>query len=278
MTVLADLRSSRELLVNLTQREVSGKYKRTALGQAWSLLNPLATMLVFTIVFSKFLRITPDVGDPSGLNVFALFLLSALLPWNFFSNALTSGMGALLSNANLVKKVYFPREILVAASVFSFDVTFVIEMLLLTIAIIVVSGTGVLPFLPLVPVFMVLLTMFGLGFGLALSVANVYFRDTAQFVGIGMQVWFYLTPIVYPLSYLDKSKTPLLVPGTSVPVTDVLQANPMTRFVDCFRALFYDQRLPSLGDTTYVVIASVLSLAIGYWIFSRFEGRLAEEL
>lgn len=278
MTALADLRSSRELLVNLTQREVSGKYKRTALGQAWSLLNPLATMLVFTIVFSKFLRITPDVGNPSGLNVFALFLLSALLPWNFFANAATGGMGSLLANANLVKKVYFPREILVAATVLSFDVTFVIEMLLLAIAVIVVSGTGVLPFLPLVPVFMVVLTAFGLGIGLVLSVANVYFRDTAQFVGIGMQVWFYLTPIVYPLSYLNKSATPLLVPGTSVPVTDVLRANPMTRFVDCFRALLYDQRLPSLGDTVYVVVAAALSLMIGYWIFSRFEGRMAEEL
>ena len=92
MTSLAELRDSRELLVNLTQREVSGKYKRSALGQAWSLLNPLAQVLVFTLVFGLFLRIPPDEGDPSGLRSFALQLLAGLLPWAFFANAVSTGM------------------------------------------------------------------------------------------------------------------------------------------------------------------------------------------
>jgi ABC-2 type transport system permease protein len=273
MATLAELRGSRELLVNLTQREVRGKYKRTALGQGWSLLNPLAQTLVFTVVFSQFLRIQPDVGDPSGLRVFALFLLCGLLPWAFFANVLNGGMVSLLANGNLVKKVYFPREVLVAATAFSFNVSFAVELVVLTAAVLAFGAPQVLLFLPLAVPYVVLLTMFGLGFALALSVVNVYFRDTAQFVAIATQVWFYLTPIIYP---------PSIVPDdldlAGVAVKPLLELNPMARFVECFRNLFYDNRLPGLADTAYVTVAAVVSLALGYAVFRRFEGRLAEEL
>lgn len=273
VATFAELRSSRELLTNLTAREVSGKYKGTALGQAWSLLNPLAQMLVFTVVFSQFLRIQPDVGDPSGLKVFALFLLAALLPWSFFASSMNGGMTSLIGNANLINKVYFPRATLVAATVLSFVVTFAFELLVLTLAVVAVSGLGVLPYLPVAVLYIVLLTVFALGFALALSVANVYFRDTAQFIGIATQVWFYLTPVVYPLSIIPRD---LELRG--LPVYQLLRLNPMTRFVGCFRNLFYDHRLPSLGDTVFVTVAALVSVTLGMAVFTRFEGRLAEEL
>src|SRR5829696_1667330 len=118
MSVLSHVRGSRELLVNLTLREVRGKYKRTALGQGWSLLNPLVQMTIFTVVFGVLIKVQPDPGNPSGLNQFALWLVAGLLPWSFLANAVTSGMGSLISNANLINKVYFPRETLVLSSVF----------------------------------------------------------------------------------------------------------------------------------------------------------------
>jgi ABC-2 type transport system permease protein len=274
VTSLAELRDSRELLVNLTQREIRGKYKRSALGQAWSLLNPLAQVLVFTVVFSQFLRIPPDVGDPSGLESFALQLLAGLLPWAFFAAAVSGGMGSLLSNANLVKKVYFPREVLVASTVFALNVSFAVELFVLLAAVTAFGGLGALPHLVVVPWLIVTLTAFGLGIGLALSVANVYFRDTAQFVGIGLQIWFYLTPVIYTLDYVAQSKVVVL----GRPVEELLSLNPMSRFVECFRNVFYDFRFPSALDLLFVTVAAAVSLALGYWVFRRFEGRLAEEL
>lgn len=274
MTSLAELGASRELLLNLTQREIRGKYKGSALGQTWSLFNPLAQVLVFTVVFAVFLRIPADVGDPSGLETFALQLLAALLPWSFFANSVNGGMVALLGNANLVKKVYFPRAVLVASAVLSNLVTFSVELLVLLVAVLIAGGPGVLPYLVVVPYLMLALTAFGLGIGLALSVCNVYFRDTGQLMAIVLQVWFYLTPILYSVDYVAQADVEVL----GVPAEDILLLNPLARFVQCFRSVFYDFRFPSAVDLAFVTVAGVVSLALGYLVFQRLEGRLAEEL
>jgi len=274
LTSLRDLGSSRELVGNLTLREVRGKYKRTALGQLWSLLNPLATMVIFTVVFGVLLRVEVPPGSPSGIDVFALWLMCGLIPWTFMSNAVTSGMSALVANANLVTKVYFRREVLVAANVFSWDVTFGIELLVLSAALLA-FGAMVLPWLPLVIVFALVLTAFGLGLALMLAVANVYFRDTQHFLSIFMQFWFYATPIVYPATLVPDS-TELL--GVQVPLRTLYELNPMEHFVAVFRALLYDNRFPELGDVLFTVGAATFALAAGWTIFRRYEPRLAEEL
>lgn len=274
LTSLRDLGSSRELVGNLTLREVRGKYKRTALGQLWSLLNPLATMVIFTVVFGVLLRVEVPPGSPSGIDVFALWLMCGLIPWTFMSNAVTGGMSALVANANLVTKVYFRREVLVAANVFSWDVTFGIELLVLSAALLAL-GAMVLPWLPLVIVFGLVLTAFGLGLALMLAVANVYFRDTQHFLSIFMQFWFYATPIVYPATLVPDS-TELL--GVQVPLRTLYELNPMEHFVAVFRALLYDNRFPELGDVLFTVGAATFALAAGWTIFHRYEPRLAEEL
>jgi ABC-2 type transport system permease protein len=274
LTSLRDLGSSRELVGNLTLREVRGKYKRTALGQLWSLLNPLATMVIFTVVFGVLLRVEVPPGSPSGIDVFALWLMCGLIPWTFMSNAVTSGMSALVANANLVTKVYFRREVLVAANVFSWDVTFGIELLVLSAALLA-FGAMVLPWLPLVIVFGLVLTAFGLGLALMLAVANVYFRDTQHFLSIFMQFWFYATPIVYPATLVPDS-TELL--GVRIPLRTLYELNPMEHFVAVFRALLYDNRFPELGDVIFTVGAAMVALLAGWTIFRRYEPRLAEEL
>src|SRR5690242_11942953 len=176
MARLSDFAGTRELTVNLTLRELRSRYKRSVLGWTWSLLNPLATVLMFTIVFSFFLKIDPPTGRPSGLHAFALFLLCALIPWNFFSNGLSSSLLTLIGNGNLIKKVYFPREILVASSTASLIVTMFIEMGVLC-AILLIFGNMVLPWIPVVLALIAIESVFVLGIGLVLAPCNVYFRD-----------------------------------------------------------------------------------------------------
>ena len=266
----AELPASRELMANLTLRELRGKYKRSFLGWTWSLVNPLATMGIFTVVFSFFLKVKPPPGDPSGLKNFAFFLLCGLLPWNFLSNGMTSSMSALIGNANLIKKVYFPREILVAASVASFDVSFLIELGVLAVAL-RVFGNFVLPWLLMALLIVAIMTLFVLGVSLALSVLNVYFRDVQHFVGILLMLWFYASPIVYPITYVPKE-------WQGLPLRHIYTFNPMVRFAETMRDVLYDLRFPGLTDMVFLVVVSAATLAVGMWIFSRLEPRLAEEL
>ena len=221
MTSLAELSTSREMLVNLTLRELRGKYKRSLLGWSWSLLNPLATMLIFTLVFRYILKIPVEAGHPSGMKIFAFFLLCGLLPWNFMAAGMTGAMGTLIANANLIKKVYFPREILVVANVLASMVSLLIELAVLAVAL-MLFGNIVLPWLPMVIVLVALQTLFVIGIGLLMSVLNVYFRDVQHFVSILLQLWFYATPIIYPLSLVHDAS----FHGHRVPLDVHLPAEP----------------------------------------------------
>src|SRR6195952_4898445 len=277
MSLSSDLRASKEILSNLTMREVRGKYKRSFLGQAWSLLNPIASLTIYTIVFGFVLKATPPPGEPSGIDVFTLWLACALLPWNFFSATMNGGMNALLGNANLVQKVYFPRYTLVVSNMLAGLVTFGFELLVLAV-IAVVLGSAIWIWIPLVLVFVALLAAFGLGIGLMLSIANVYFRDTAQFIGILMQVWFYATPIVYPVTLIAATQVEWEAKGNNFPLVWFYQLNPMERFVQIFRDLLYDNRLPPWDDMAYCVGATAVSLGLGAWVFAKYQGKIAEEL
>ncbi|WP_315097932.1 ABC transporter permease [uncultured Cellulomonas sp.] len=277
MSLVADLRDSRELLVNLTRREVKGKYKRTLFGQLWSLVNPIAQMLIFTVVFSFIIRMEPDPGDPSGLDVFAVWLMCALLPWTFFTAVVTGGMGALVGNENLIKKVYFPRSALVVASTFAASYQWAIEMAVLAVVLLIL-GSNLIVWLPMVLVFMVLLACFALGVAFMLSVANVYFRDTQHFVGILIQIWFYLTPIVYPTRLVAEQSESIGPLVGSITVLDLYELNPIGRFAEVFRNLMYDNRWPETGDVLACVVWSLGALALGSWVFNRHTERLAEVL
>jgi ABC-2 type transport system permease protein len=274
VTTIAEYRTSRELFYNLTLRELRSKYKRSVLGWAWSLLNPLATMLIFTLVFSYFLKAPIPVGQPSGLKSFSLYLLCALLPWNYMNNGVFGSIGTLVGNANLIKKTYFPRELLVAAQVGSCLVSFLIEMSILLIALLV-FGNLWFAYLPGVLVLALILSLYVTGLGLMFSVFNVYFRDVQHLMGIVFQVWFYVTPIVYPLS-LVPIKVRMF--GYLVPAKALYRLNPMVGFAEAFRRCLYDLRMPSLGSVAYLFVVSVATLLLGLFIFSKLEGKLAEEL
>lgn len=274
MNKLSDLVAGRELFVNLTLRELRSKYKRSVLGWAWSLANPLASMLIFTIVFAVFLKIEPPVGDPSGLHNFALFLLCGLLPWNFFSNSVSSSIGVIIGNAGLVKKVFFPRSLLVFASVGSATTSFLIELAVLGVALFV-AGSFVLPWVPVLLVLVVLMVVFVSGVSLIFAAANVYLRDVQHLVGVALQVWFYATPVVYPISLVPEH---LQVAGWSVPVRFLYGFNPLVGFVEAIRDAIYDRRFPGFGDFSYLLGVSVVVFLVGFGVFSRLERRMAEEL
>ena len=146
---LSELVRQRELLWNLTLRELRSKYKRSALGWFWSLLNPISSIIIYSVVFGSLITVTAPKGNPSGLSSFTLWLTCGLLPWNFFATAIGAGTGSVIGNASLIKKVYFPREYLVASTVLSWLVSFFIEMAVLSLAFLA-FGHVVFQWLPLV--------------------------------------------------------------------------------------------------------------------------------
>ncbi len=274
MKLLSELADGRELMINLTLRELRSKYKRSMLGWAWSLLNPLASMLIFTIVFLVILKVPTPTGEPSGFRNFPFFLLTGLLLWNFLANSMGTALRSLIGNAGLIKKVYFRREILVMASVAAWLVSLLIEVGVLALAF-MVAGNFVLPWLPGMALIVVLLAVFVLGISLILSAFNVYFRDVEHLIGVLTQMWFYATPIIYPVTLVPESKQLL---GVDVPMRDLYNLNPMVSFVDAARNCFYDLRFPPLSTVAGLVFVSSATLVVGLAVFSRLEPKLAEEL
>lgn len=266
---LTELRRSQNLLWNLTLRELRAKYRRSILGWAWSMLNPLSSMLIYSFVFSVVFGATAPVGDPSGMKIYAFYLLCGILPWGFFTLTTNLGMASLTANAGLVRKVAFARETLVFAQVIFCFIQFSIEMGLLSLALLF-FGSHFLPWIPIIFLHMVLLGVFAGGIALALAAISVYFRDLRYLWTILIQVLFFATPIIY---------SPDRIQGKLPPVLEVLwEWNPAKVFIIQFRHMLYSGASPDWGHFGYLVIVSAASLIGGWVIFQRLSRRIAEEL
>jgi len=266
---LTELRRSQNLLWNLTLRELRSKYRRSFLGWAWSMLNPLSNMVIYWFVFGVVFGATAPTGNPSGIQVYALYLLTGILPWGFFALVTNLGLGSLLGNSGLVKKVYFAWETLVFAQVIFSFVQFCIEMTLLCVALLIV-GSPIAPWIPVAFLLMLLLAVYAAGFALALSTLAVYFRDLRYLWTIIIQVMFFATPIIY---------TPDKIAGKVPPILEfILHWNPMAVFVLSFRHLLYSGRAPEWGHIAYLLAASIVAFVGGWTIFVKQSRRLAEEL
>ena len=260
--------------MNLTLRELRSRYKKSVLGWSWSLLSPVTSVIVYSVIFGVFLKVKPPVGNPSGLTSFVLFLLCALIPWNFFANSLSTANESLVGNAGLIKKVYFPRELLVAAAILSLVVSALIEFGVLCV-VLLAFGNMVLPWIPAVAVILFLQMVWLFGIGLILSACNVYFRDVRHFLTIALQVLFYSAPIVYPLRLVPDTWH---VAGLAVPVGFIYRLNPLVQFIQSYRNVLYDLRFPPLVSSLYLVAWAFGMLALGLWIFNRLDRRIAEEV
>ena len=275
MTGLAEIVDGRELLWNLTLRELRSKYKRSALGWFWSMLNPLSSVAIYAIVFGVLFKMKASPGNPSRFDNFALYLSCALLPWNYLTNSLGSSTGAVVNNSNLLKKVYFPREYVVVATVLSMVVSFLIELTVLMF-VFLAFGQFVFQWIPIVLVLVFVQTLLVMGYSLFLGALNVYFRDMQHLISIVLQVWFYLTPVVYVMDrYIKKSET---IAGVSIPVRQIYLFNPMVHVVTAYRNVLYDGRMPGLMSMVYLVLCSVVVLGLGWAFFRKVEGRMVEEL
>jgi ABC-type polysaccharide/polyol phosphate export permease len=268
-----DLWSSRELLRNLVAKELKVRYKGSILGFLWSLVTPLLITGVFTIVFATFLRI------PLGDGNFATFFLSGYLVWQFFSNSVNSSVNAIVGNGALIRKVWFRREVLPLSLVLSQAVHFGLALLATSPLFLYFRGFNP-ETLPAILLGFMLLVLFTAGMSMIFAAANVGFRDLQELTQVIFLAWFYLTPVIYPLFFVERAEARWALP--------IVLANPMTWFVEFFHTALYGiptdpgvNPPPAWPDlTTWLVCAgwAVGTLAVGYWMFNRLAATFAKEV
>jgi len=264
----ATLRRYAPLAWNFANRELKTRYRKSVLGWMWSLLNPLSAVLIYSLVFSVFLRAVPPEAA-NGDKKFALYLFAGLVPWAFFAGMVNGSMQWLDGIGELRKKVYFPPEVAIFGSGLALGVQAAIEMAVLFVAMIVVGNVG-LTFIVL-PLVIVGAGLFGLGLGLIVAVWNSRLRDMQHLVGITLNIMFFLTPIVYPLSVIPESQY-------GIAMRDVIQFNPMFHFVAASRDAVYFLQWPSLSRVAWMVGYSLLSICGGWLYFSKHSMELSETL
>ena len=263
---ILDLYQYRELIKNLVVRNLKVRYKNSVLGILWSLLNPLLMTLVFTLLFTVMIR--------SDIDRFPVFFMCGYLPWTFFASSLTSSTGSIVNNANLIKKVYFPREILPIVEVLSNLVNFLVALLVL-FAMLLAFDFPLRPALALLPVIILAQVLFTVGMGLLLSTANVFYRDTQHILEVVLQAWFFLTPIFYSITTLPERA---MLAGIPFDVRLWMRRlNPMASLVASYQDILYWGQ-PTGTDFLLRTIATCLGvLILGYIVFCRFSPVFGEE-
>ena len=258
MKVLKELYEYREMMFSLVRRDLRGRYKGSVLGFAWTFINPLLQLLVYTFVFSYILK--------SNIEDYYLFLFVALIPWIFFSASLSAGAGCIRAQGDMVKKIYFPREVIPISFVTGQFINMLLSFIVVFI-VLVVSGKGIsiIPIMYL-PLIMIIEYILALGFTLIISGLVVYFRDLEHLVAIITMVWQFMTPIMYDSSIIPEKVLPLY------------NINPMTSIIVAYRDILYYQRVPRLSTLTNAVVFGLFILIIGFVLFSRLKKHFAEEL
>ncbi len=254
---LRELWQRRELVLFLTWRDVKVRYQQTAIGFLWAILQPALTLVIFSIIFGRFARI-PSEGIP-----YPIFAIAGIVPWIFFSTAVTQTSNSLVSSGHLLSKIYLPRLSLPLASALSTAVDFCIAFVLMVV-IVLYLGVYPGPRVVLIPVFFSLAFCAALGVGLWLSALNVRFRDVRHAVPFLMQLWMFATPIAYPSS---------LVPAKWRWIYDV---NPMVGVVDGFRMALLNTTQPSGYEIGVLVLVAGALLGTGYMYFLSVERHFAD--
>jgi len=264
---LVELFQYRELLYNLVVRDLKVRYKNSVLGVAWSVLNPLFMMLVFTVVFT--------VMQPSGIARFPVFVLCALLPWNFFSTSITGATDCIVGNSHLIKKVYFPREVLPLSIVLSNLVNFFPALLVLfgMMALFRIQLTLWILYLPLLILIQI---AFSTGMALLLSTVNVFYRDTKHIMEALMLAWFFVTPIFWDHTILPEKAFFLGINWPVQRLTFIL--NPMASLISAYRDILYFGRSIGPDFLSRTAITALAFLVVGYWFFGRYSKVFGEEV
>ncbi len=258
MKTLKEIYDYREMIFSLVKRDLRGRYKGSVLGFLWTFINPLLQLLVYTIVFSVIMR--------NGIEDYYLFLFVALIPWLFFSSSVSGGCSCILGSADMVKKIYFPREVLPI----SFVTSNFVNMLLcfvVVFAVLIVSGKGLNPLaLLFLPLIMIVEYVLALGMALLFSALTVFLRDLMHVMGIICMAWQFLTPVMY-----DES----MVPGR---LMFVFRLNPMSAVITAYRQILYYGEIPDVSTLLEAVVVGIILLLVGMLVFRRLQRRFAENL
>ncbi|MDO5555814.1 MAG: ABC transporter permease [Clostridia bacterium] len=257
MKVFKNIYEYRELLKTNVKKEIRGKYKHSLLGVLWSYLNPLLQLLVYAIVFPLILKMTQEN--------YVIFVCSGLIPWTFFTTVVTQSTGVIVANSNIVKKVYFPREILPISVTTSAAVNFLISTVII-LAFVIFSGLGITKYILFYPLVLLVQYVLCLGISFVVSSITVYLRDLEHLIGIAIMLMFYLTPIVYSAKDLPPQYAALM------------KLNPMAHIIEGYRSIFYSQTLPDFKNLGILFIISIILCVIGYGIFKKLEKKFAEEI
>jgi ABC-type polysaccharide/polyol phosphate export permease len=258
-SALRELYDFRQLIGLLVMRELKVRYKRSVFGLLWTMINPLLLMVVYTVVFTTIM--------PSGLHNFSVFLLSALLPWLFFSTSLMQGLNSILSNQDLIRKVRLPQAVFPLSVVGSNLVNFALSLapLVLLMAVLKQPFTPALLFLP---VAMLILTVFTSGVTLLFATATVFFRDVKHLTEVLLQMLMYLSPVLYDLHMLGEQRSWWFRFFKAF-----LKINPLTYLMALIREPVFYGRLPDLHTVLIACGASGLALLIGFVVFQRLSPR-----
>jgi len=265
---LRDLWEYRDLMRNLVARDLKVRYRSSILGIAWSWLNPLLMMTVYSLFFTIAMR-------NSSIPYYPVFLLCGLLPWNFSNGSMLQATGSIIGNSHLIKKVYFPREVLPISIVLSNLVNFFITLpIFFGLALILGAPLSYWAFL--LPVIILIQVAFTTGMALILATLNVFYRDTQHILGVVMLAWFFLTPVIYSIGTVPTEATLL---GQSVQVRLWLRRlNPMASIIASYRDLLYWGRPTGLDFLLRTAVTAFATLAIGYALFLRYSPRFGEEV
>lgn len=257
MNVFKELYQYRELLKTNVKKDIRGKYKASFLGVLWSFINPLLSVLVYAIVFPYIMRVqTPN---------YLVFLICGIIPYNWFTTVVSQSSGIFVYNSNIIKKVYFPREILPISVVTSGLINFLISCIIILIFVLF-GGVGISWHLVFLPFIALIQYIFILGVSFLLSALNVYVRDVEYIVSFILQMLFYATPVLYTVDMFHGW------------ILWIFKINPMTHLINAYRDIFYVHQIPRLGTLSFLLVACLIFLIISYKIFKKMEKGFAEEL
>ena len=253
-----ELYKYRELLKTSVKKEIRGKYKGSFLGVLWSFVNPLLMTLVYAIVFPFLLKST----EPH----YVTFIIIGILPWTWFTNTIALGTTSILGNAGIIKKVYFPREILPISVVTSGMINFLISCLIILIFLFC-SGIGVSPYILFLPIIVLAQYLFSLGIVFITSAIDIYVRDLEYIVNFFVTMLFYATPILY---------SPTMFAGTKI--AKLFNLNPLGLIINSYRDIFFYQQMPNLLSLGFLILGCLLFCTLAYFLFKKLAKGFAEEV
>lgn len=257
------------LIYTFGQRDLKSKFKGSALGWVWSLVVPLATLTIYSAVFSIIFRAEPPMMGNGSPGVFVIWLFVGLIFWTFFSNVINNGILELLGAGPILQKVYFPAYAPVLGAGLAVGVQSLIELGILIVIMLVMGNIG-WSWLLLIP-FIAITVIFVGSVATILAILNVYYRDLAHLVTIALQLLFYVTPIIYPLTMVTQQ-------WRGIDLRAILELNPLTSFVQLFRSLIYELSPGTLNQWGAVTVTAGITLLLAYWVMARKGRDLGENV